>query len=177
MSVDYPQLQVVPSNGETTCIIMLPKHSTGSIVILDVGYNFTQESTCPVRIAVREEYRCPESGTQIYPGFDLKPLANQEDINFYDVELKVTTNTHSNQLKLWLEVAGKLICLFYYSVHWKKYAVLTETISVYHLRSYSLQCSPGLLHFWNASFLLQFWSKCSPYIYNCCDNNNCSNNK
>ena len=108
MSIDYPQLQVAPSDGETTCIITLPKHSTGSIAIMDVGYTFTQQSTCPMRIAVREEYRCPELGTQIYPGFHLRPLANQENINFYDVELKVTTNTYVNQLKLWLEVSGKL---------------------------------------------------------------------
>ena len=106
MSVDYPQLQVTPSNGESICVITLPKHSTGSLKFLDLGYTFTQESTCPVRITIREEYRCAELGTQIYPGFSLKPSTVQEDLNFYDVHLTVKTNAFVNQLKLWLEVSG-----------------------------------------------------------------------
>ena len=118
MSVDYPQQQVVPSNGETTCVITLPKYATGSIHILDMGYNFTQESTCPVRLTVREEYRCAEFGTQS-PGFILKPLAHQMDLNFYDVQLTIKTDAYVNQMKLWLEVSGKLLLLFYYSVYWE----------------------------------------------------------
>ena len=116
MSVDYPQQQIVPSNGETTCIITLPKYSIGSISFLDMSYTFTQESTCPVRIAVREEYRCAELGTQMSPGFLLKPLANQMDYDFYDVQLTIKTDAYVNQMKLWLEVSGKLLLLFYYSV-------------------------------------------------------------
>ena len=106
MSVDYPQLQVTPSNGESICVITLPKYSTGSLKFLDVGYTFTQESPCPVRISVLEEYRCAELGTTIYPGIILKPSAIQEDLNFYDVHLTVKTDAFVNQVKLWLEVSG-----------------------------------------------------------------------
>ena len=106
MSIDYPQLQVTPSDGESTCVITLPKYSTGSLKFLDVGYTFTQESPCPVRITVCEESRCAELGTQIYPDIILKPSAIQEDLNFYDVHLMVKIDTFVNQVKLWLEVSG-----------------------------------------------------------------------
>ena len=106
MSVDYPHMQAAPSNGEATCIITLPKDSTGSLNFLDMSYTFTQESPCPVRITVREESRCAELGTHKYPGFILIPSADKEDRNYYDVHLTVKTDPLVNQVKLWLEVSG-----------------------------------------------------------------------
>ena len=120
MSIDYPQLQATSTSDQTSCVITFPKHTTGSISILDMGYTNSQYSTCPVRIAVLEEYRCAGSGTQIYPGFDLKPSTNQMDLPFYDVPLTIQTGTYLSHMKLWLEVSGKLILFlpyFYYFVY------------------------------------------------------------
>ena len=100
MSVDYLQLRVTPSNDETRCVITFPQHTIGSISFLDMSYTNSQYSTCPVRIAVLEEYRCAELGSQIYPGFDLKPSINQMDLPFYDVPLIIQTGTYVSQMKL-----------------------------------------------------------------------------
>ena len=106
MSVDYPQLQAAPSSDQTRCVITFPQHTIGSISILDMGYTNSQYSTCPVRIAVLEEYRCAELRSHIYPGFDLKPSTNQMDLPYYDVPLTIQTDTYVSYIKLWLKVSG-----------------------------------------------------------------------
>ena len=106
MSLDYPQPRATPPSDQTRCVITFPKQTIGSISILDMGYTNSQYSTCPLRIAALEEYRCAGPGTQIYPGFDLKPSTNQMDLNFYDVPLTIQTGTYVSQMKLWLEISG-----------------------------------------------------------------------
>ena len=112
MSVDYPQLQTAPSSDQTNCVITFPQHITGSISILDMGYTNSQNSACPVRIAVLEEYRCAELGTHRYPGFELKPPIDQMDIPFYDVHLTIQIDTYVSHMKLWMEVSGILLILY-----------------------------------------------------------------
>ena len=147
MSVDYPQPQVTSSSDQTRCVITFPQHTIGSISILDMGYTNSQYSTCPVRIAVLEEYRCAQLGTHIYLGFDLKPSINQIDLPFYDVPLTIQTGTYVSHMKLWLEVSGKLLILFlpyfYYFVKFETNKSSLETKSIlaaYHIYHFNFQC-------------------------------------
>ena len=65
MSPDYPELQTAPSSDQTSCVITFPQHTAGSISFLDIGYISSQYSTCPVRIALLDEYRCAVRNTDI----------------------------------------------------------------------------------------------------------------
>ena len=145
-SPGYPKLQVTPSSDQTSCLITFPQDTTGSIDLLDMGYTNSQNSTCPVRISVLDEYRCAELGSQIYPGFDLMPSINQMNLSFYDLPLIIQTGTYVSHMKLWLEVSGKLLILFspyfYYFVYYSHINHLFKHnyLAAYHIYRFSLQC-------------------------------------
>ena len=100
--MDYPTSHNVAFNQQTFCTISLEEHTTASISILDVGYSSTQDSMCPVRIDIPEQYRCPKPNEQPYPGFTLTAAGYQQGLPFYDVLLTVTPDAYVSAIKLWL---------------------------------------------------------------------------
>ena len=111
---------MVEPRPSCVCVITVPQDAGARIRTMDLDYSSQsdEQRACPVRIDVPGEFRCArrDQHEDIY----LKPAPNQRDLADYVVHTRISTDLSVHDLRLWLEIEGKIGEIFLFRFYRSK---------------------------------------------------------